>query len=471
MNKTSNISAAAFLIASTFLAACATTQQQYEDPVMVMQKSEDPHARMAAARQAEERFADDPRRITALQNTLWEWGRFHEERQYAIDQLMKLDPEHFPALLARRILVVKNPETIAYICQLAVKEKWGWFTPALVRSWARPLPSNIDEARPEIAAIEALNPGKQLVNVVFEVFANEEDQSSSHEQIAAWRLLWDIASYERISELLVTAQPRTPLVADLQAAAADLHSLPIRREGVLRMWHLRDSANEAWWAQARQRVAMLSASQKRGLSLRHMPILLTASDQQLSRSREQLSQSIASYLDGQTNHLRGPNFDGPMSDYPQRFNQAGDKLAWADLLTIDVLLKAAAAPEVRAAFFKQADADLQDNRTEYGGVLGTTADRGYQAVAYPPMYRKHDMTFIPSDKMITALYTQLAHYHFHAQHQRNRDYAGPSMGDMRMAAALETHCLVLTFIDRDTLNMDYYQPDGVVVDLGEIRRP
>ena len=39
-----------------------------------------------------------------------------------------------------------------------------------------------------------------------------------------------------------------------------------------------------------------------------------------------------------------------------------------------------------------------------------------------------------------------------------------------LADRLRPTAVVFTFIDRDTLGVDYYQPQGVVVDLGTIRR-
>jgi hypothetical protein len=52
-----------------------------------------------------------------------------------------------------------------------------------------------------------------------------------------------------------------------------------------------------------------------------------------------------------------------------------------------------------------------------------------------------------------------------------RDYAGPGQGDDAYAQVLGRSCIVFTTLGKDSMNADYYQPDGVVIDLGEIRRP
>jgi hypothetical protein len=65
----------------------------------------------------------------------------------------------------------------------------------------------------------------------------------------------------------------------------------------------------------------------------------------------------------------------------------------------------------------------------------------------------------------------LAHYHFHAQQPRNAKFAGPSPGDLAYASRYGRTCLVFTSIREDRLGVDLYQPDGTIIDLGEIARP
>ena len=85
--------------------------------------------------------------------------------------------------------------------------------------------------------------------------------------------------------------------------------------------------------------------------------------------------------------------------------------------------------------------------------------------------RESDTSFVASPAMLTDSTTALAHYHFHVQSVRSGRYAGPSDGDMVYAARYGRACLVFTALDEETLGVDLYQPDGVVLDLGEIKRP
>ena len=62
--------------------------------------------------------------------------------------------------------------------------------------------------------------------------------------------------------------------------------------------------------------------------------------------------------------------------------------------------------------------------------------------------------------MIEAMYTGLAHYHFHAQQYDNIEFAGPGRGDLEFNANLETHTLTLTFVNRNQINVDLAFPMG-----------
>jgi len=435
-----------------------------------MKHSDDPMLRMAAAKQAEKSHAQDPARIAALHEMLWRRGRGAEERQYAIDQLVAYDEQDFRQILSRRLVLIVNPETLRYVLEMAAERQWTELTPAIVRSYARQIVTNIPGPRPEEAALQALNPGKTIVEIVFDTFINTREQASINEQTAAWQLLRRLTDAPGLMKLLAAAPDTTPLVIDLKASASQLRTLPHGREGVLRLSTLRSPAYAALWQQQAELVSKLTDEQQQGLELRHLPVLLSVDQNVLSMGRQQLLDRVRQYLARQEHHLRGPTYDGPMRDYPQEFSAYASDLPWADLATIDLLARVILENRsVQAELFAQADRDKLDTSSEHGGVL-LLDDGRYQARAFSPMQRQNDYKFFPSQEMIDTLYRGVAHYHFHAQAHHNRDYAGPGMGDMRMARTLEAHCIVLTFINADTLNVDYYQPGGQVIDLGTIKR-
>jgi hypothetical protein len=74
--------------------------------------------------------------------------------------------------------------------------------------------------------------------------------------------------------------------------------------------------------------------------------------------------------------------------------------------------------------------------------------------------------------MVNASDLALIHYHLHAQKDRNDEFAGPSPGDLLYSSRSGRTCVVFTTIGKGgRMNADCYQPDGAVIDLGELAPP
>ena len=148
-----------------------------------------------------------------------------------------------------------------------------------------------------------------------------------------------------------------------------------------------------------------------------------------------------------------------------------DELTWGDLAAITMAIEAMAVPQVVSHLFDFADRDMADISTEYGGLIDLD-DRGrFNVLEFIPRMRQHDEKFIASQAMFDASYTALFHFHYHAQKRRNEKHAGPGMGDRQYADAVRANCLVLTFVNANRLNVDFYRHGSVLVDLGTIERP
>ena len=191
----------------------------------------------------------------------------------------------------------------------------------------------------------------------------------------------------------------------------------------------------------------------------------------LTQGREELLSELGAWDASREHYTKGPTYDGPMDEHPQQFQLWSAELPWADLATMKALAQVLGSERVVRAFFAHADQDVVDNTTEYGGLLRLD-DKGEPYVhAYTPMIRSHDLKYIPPKELILDGYTALAHYHFHAQEYHNRRFAGPGLGDLdRIARTQRFTGLVLTFIDRDTLNVDLFFAPDVVIDMGVIHR-
>ena len=497
------------------LAGCAAPH--YANPVGVMgNRHMEPSRRLAAARQAQAANPTDPDRLQALNEWLWSPQQPNLLREYAIDQLIQYDPSHFRRVLPHRVVLITSRPVLDYLFQRGLQLRWPEFTLAAVRSWCRPMIGVTDADRPERQVLEKLNPGRSVEDVIFSVFTGDGSAADIEDQTSAWELLCRLDNPPDLIRRLAGAAVTTPLVADLKACAADLGTVPVNREGVLWLTRLRMADHRNFWLQAKAAVARLNPQQRAGLELRHLAVILHAPPALLAMDRQALLADLHARLDGAQHYLNSPTNDGMSKDYPQNLSDWQRKLCWADLLTIRTILDALDQPAVQAEFFQQADADLKDTSTEYGGVLdwvpsfytpapgsapapgsvvvpgssAPVADAAaspaasleskienpnskiptFRAFLYAPLIREYDTKYIPDNRLFERLYTALAHYHFHVQSYHNRDYAGPGLGDLRLANRVRANFIVLTFIDRNKLNVDYYQPGGAVVDLGCIHR-
>jgi hypothetical protein len=165
--------------------------------------------------------------------------------------------------------------------------------------------------------------------------------------------------------------------------------------------------------------------------------------------------------------------DGPQ---PQNLDHWAGRMAWADVLSVLVIDEAAHAGAVGSAIWAHAAMDRQDTGAEYGGLIEAAGRRldaaDFRAVLFPPRpgTRRGDREFTASTDMIAQGATALAHYHLHVQETRNAEFAGPSLGDLAYAARTGRNCVVFTSVREETLNADFYSPEGVVIDLGEVTR-
>jgi hypothetical protein len=373
-----------------------------------------------------------------------------------------------------------------FLCEQATVHGWADATPALIRSLSRPWNRVADTDRPEYHAITVLNPGKDVQEVVYAVFLNPPTEGGIFGMVPADRVradAWDLLAridpagagrLRLISE--ADAGPSGP-VADIRASMQELRCFPLTGDelGWLARLH-NDPSSREWWQQTAAAVSTLDTQKAGHLQLRHLEPIRWASVNRtawMSASREELLQQIRESLKGRQMHRRRAAEYENWRPSPEGLRDWEAKLSWADCLTILVVDQAIHQPAIIQTLIAQAEMDREDRTAEYGGLLRIDDPSGVATVVlYPPRpgARRGDKQFIASTDMMNQGAQSLAHFHFHAQEPRNGEYAGPSADDLMYSARTGRTCLVFTTIAAGVLDADYYQPDGVVLDLGELQR-
>jgi hypothetical protein len=454
-------------LATLGLTACATRPLDNPRAVLLDREAE-PSRRERALRQI---VAQDPAGadLTALHDVTWSDRQPTKLRLACMDALIAHDADAFWAAAARHIVTVDRLPVLWALCERAALTHRREMVGPLVRSWARPAGTLDDLNRPEAFALQDLRATDDLFSLLWSVLRDPAEGYALTEETAAWvvlnRLDADaVAGLEQDAEVGPDA-----LLHDLRRCAAAGVTPPTHREGVLWLtWLMREADGAAWTRLAR------AAEQWDGspLALRHLPVLAAASPARRRMSRGALVAAIDQALRGRPVHPRGLDAEREVYVPPldERWSDHRAAIGQADALLLMMVIEALEEPTVVRALFAQAEADRVDTESEHGGALRWDESGRLIAQPFASTLTSHDRRFISSHALIEAMYTGLAHYHFHAQQHDNAPYAGPGGGDLKFAKRMGYACVVLTFVDAETLAADVYLPDGTVVDVGVLKR-
>lgn len=476
------------------LPGCSGSGETSGDPLVDARNEKLAHWRRVDAVKAA--WADeDPARRASVRESLKDQMWSHEtpaEVRVAIIDTFASDTD--PAGLAdtrnelRGMLPVEpDREVVSAICRKVVAGQWTEFGPALVRSYSREVEKVPDDKRAERIAIQSIAPNSTPERVAFDVFLHPpEDPADSPVKLrertrqSAWDLLarLDPTGVKR-REWLDGASAEEPVVRDMRRLLTELRVVPISGGEITWMTSLlnpNNTAAAAWLARTTPVISSLRPEQAEGLRMRHLdPIRWAATNRSawMTAGRGELLAELESRLKDREFRDRGEtsSFKRPV---PSRLRDWSRQLSWADVLTILVVDDAIHSPAAESAIFTQVDADQRDDTTEYGGIITLRDDPASFArlVMYMPRgsERAGDRRFFAPQELIDASELALAQYHFHVQTWRNSDFAGPSVEDLQFAMRYGRTCLVLSGVAEGRLNVDLYQPDGVVIDLGMIER-
>ena len=415
--------------------------------------------------------------VDAVQGLAYRSGYSEKLRLEGLAYLLRVNREVLVITLRRRLPRVTDHDWLIRLCQFVAENDITELDEALVSSWGRPWKYGMpDTERPEYLALLAMHGSGKPEEIVWKTFREAKRPSESGLRYRCWDLLHRLDRRDQLIALVLAEPTDTPhpMQQGLHAAAVSFGTVPWNREEVLWIEKLGDPSRAAFWSSAESACNGLSPERRASLEIRHLSVVTAAAQSQpdlLTTNSDDLYAGVAKRLAGQRHYREvAPGFE-PGHELNHRLSAQRDRLSWGDLLAIQIAQEAISLPEVRSHLFDFGDRDLEDETTEYGGVIALDDTGRFAVREFPPRIRIHDARFEASQEMFDAGYTALFHFHYHAQKYRNGSHAGPGAGDMKYANATRTNCLVLTFVDHDTLNVDFYRHDGVLVDLGVIVRP
>lgn len=419
----------------------------------------------------------DPGRLAALHRLIWVDGYTPDIREQALERLERDDLANLKITIRHRLPRLDAWLWLTRLSEIIAERGWTDLAPALISSWARPtIYQSDDSQRPEFLALVSLFGHERVPEVIMETLVQSTDVTEQGLRTRCWTLLHRLGYQERLVALLqdLNISSSDLMLLDLRAAAIDLGIVPRNREEILWVRKLREPAHAEFWRMAQQAVSQLPATRRADLELRDLAIIVSASIHEpdlLRMTREELYARVDAHLDSTKRYIASRSFEGWAGDFNQRLFEHRENVTWGDLAAMLIAIRAMQVPEVRAHLFEYADRDLTDKTTEYGGIISLDAQNRFEILEFQPQYRMGDIRFNASQAMFDAGYTGIFHFHFHAQEYQNTDYAGPGMGDLQYADATRANCLVFTFINRSTMNVDFYRHGQLIVDLGEITRP
>lgn len=466
----------ATLIVPMILVGCSSTVRVDDPHAVLADPGEYPSRQRAAMAVFDESSPDDPEYLQLLHGMIWRNGYTQPIRKEAVERLEQHDLDNFKRTIRQRLPQITSMLWLSDLCEIIADRDWRDLTPALASSWARPTPLNPDETqRPEFQALVQMYGEDRIPDVIFDLFLESRSVAQQGLRTRCWDLMHRLGHRHRLVQLVTEVEPPADdaMLIDLHAGAAQLGIVPHNREEILWLRKLREPSRGAFWSEAVSAMQQLPAPLRSSLEFRDLPIVVAATrhaPELLERSKPQLYADVESYLRTQRHHVSKSNYGNLRGSDFERLSTHRDSLTWGDLTAMLLAIRAFEVPQMVDHLFNYADRDLEDRSTEYGGIISLDERGRFEILEFLPVMRRHDHEFIASQAMMDAGYTALFHFHYHAQRYRNGDHAGPGLGDLNYADNTRANCLVFTFINRDTMNMDFYRHGRVVVDLGEIKR-
>jgi hypothetical protein len=411
-----------------------------------------------------------------MHRILWTPGYTNDARMAALTRLWLVDREGTIRTIRQRLPRLNNWNWLLELCTWIAEEDVKELHEALISSWASTtIFVKTDNERPECIALKRMYTDADIATLVFDSMLAQKKSWKQGYRTRCWELLHRLGQRDKLIALLAETSFESDdmFFLDLQKAKLDLGIVPLCREEILWIRELAKPEYDSFWQEAIGALNKLDSERRAHVEIRDIPVAVSLArhgkEDAFTRSVPTMVRGISDATANQK-HYSETEGGGAYDPQSEMLRSYQEEITWGDAAAIEIALAALDVPQVRAHLFDYATRDNVDESTEYGGVIALDKQGRFEILEFEPKVRHHDLRFNASQDMFDAAYTALFHFHFHAQKFRNGDHAGPGLGDKNYATNTRANCLVFTFVDKNTMNVDYYRHGNVVIDLGIIKR-
>ncbi len=167
-------------------------------------------------------------------------------------------------------------------------------------------------------------------------------------------------------------------------------------------------------------------------------------------------------------HIRYGPARTAREDVTIRFDRLADRLTMADLWNLRLLNEMLSRPPVQAALRVMSLQDRADRKNAWGGQVflenGQAAAKLYPADVQAA---DNDSRYVPSARSASDGRDALCRFSAHFEQPENAPRSGPDTEELADARENNYYGLILTAVSESTFCAHYYNPQGIIVSLGE----
>ena len=334
--------------------------------------------------------------------------------------------------------------------------------PYLILSLAEPEAELLKDKTAIIRAVESITE-KPIEKVALEYLADGENLKTRIAALAC--LLEQNNRSETITEIKILSA-RDDFIEELQFWAGQFGYVPTNIMRYYQCRLQRAILTEAQLEKLRERALLLHQRERYVFDIRDSYLLAAINEKMLDIPLAEMSDWIHRRL-SELEHTKRPySYKGAPDDYAEGFIDQCNLLSYTDLTRIKLLLESLEQEESAGQIKVFLQQDFCDTTSETGGLIFLEQDE-IVFKKYEPGSRQGDNQYVESAQMVRDGVLCIARWHCHTDKWRSWELAGPGIDDLRYADWINCPVVVLTRLSEKMCNVDYFTPEGVVVDIGD----